>query len=439
MTALDPFQMAADLLDPPPYHDPWHNQARPDQLAPTGPWLIWLILAGRGWGKTRTGAEWVKDRARTGDRHRVALVASTFADGRDTMVEGESGLLRILPPSLLKTGDVEGSWNRSMGELFLADGARAKVFSAEQPGRLRGPQHHTAWVDEAAQFPDAAAGTQDDTTWSNLMLGLRLGQDPRAVVTTTPKPLKLIRDLMAATNTVITRGSTYDNLDNLAPTFRAQVLDRYEGTRLGRQELMAEILDDVEGALWTHECIDLSRVQTLLATVDVPRCVVAVDPAITSTATSDETGIVVAARAVNGHGYVLADRTCRDTPAGWARRAVYAYHEFKASAIVAEGNQGGEMVTHTIHTVDPTVPVVRVHASRGKVARAEPVAALYEQGKVHHVGVFDELEDQLCTWVPESGESPDRLDALVWALTDLMLGQTLGATVGKAKDRRGRR
>lgn len=446
MAAPDPWAYAADLLDPPPPEpDPWDELARPDQLPPPGDWLIWLILAGRGYGKTRTGAEWVKRRAQLGEGRRLALVAATFMDGRDTMVEGESGLLAVLPPSMLRSGDIEGSWNRSMGELFFANGSKAKIFSSEKPGRLRGPQHHDAWVDEAAQLMDADQGTADDTTWSNLMLGLRLGRDPRCVVTTTPKPLALIRGnrskndpgIMGLPSTVITRGSTYDNLANLAPNFRAQVLDRYEGTRLGRQELYAEILDDIEGALWTHDLIGNNRVPFLDPGWTAPRCVVAIDPATTSTAGADETGIIVACTGPEGHGYVLADRTCRETPDGWAQRAVHAYHEHGAGLIVAEGNQGGEMVSHTIRTVDPRIPVRIVHASRGKVARAEPVAALYEQGKVHHVGVFDELEDQLCTWVPESGQSPDRLDALVWALTELMLGVQGGQSSYKMR-RRGR-
>ena len=442
------FGVLADSYDPAP--DPWDAIARPDQLPPPGDWLIWLILAGRGFGKTRTANEWVKRRVRQApEKHRVALVAATFADGRDTIVEGESGLLSVLPPSMLRSGDVDGSWNRSLGELYLSNGGRCRIYSAEQPRRLRGPQHHTALVDEAAQFPDAHMGTAEDTTWSNLMLGLRLGQDPRCVVATTPRPIALIRGTKSSTrvdpgilglgNTVVTRGSTYDNLDNLAPTFRSQILDRYEGTRLGRQELMAELLEDIEGALWSHGLIDASRVQHLghlPAEGPLSRVVVAVDPAITSTAGADETGIVVAGRGADGHGYVLADRTCRETPDGWGRRVVHAYHEHEADGVVAEGNQGGEMVSHVIHTIDRNVPVRIVHASRGKVARAEPVAALYEQGRVHHVGLFDELEDQLCTWVPESGTSPDRLDALVWALTDLLVTPKGRATVAAYEDRR---
>jgi predicted phage terminase large subunit-like protein len=420
--------VAADLLDPAPRLDLWDDLARTEQQPPEGDWLVWVYLAGRGAGKTRSAAEFVKAKALDHPGSRVALVARTFADGRDTMVEGESGLLAILEESDLRGGDRERAWNRSLGELYLANGSRFKIYSSEKPASLRGPQHGFAWGDEAASWLDAHLGDADDTTWSNLMLGLRLGQDPRCVVSTTPKPVKLLRGtrerpgILAQPSTVVTRGSTYDNLANLAPTFRAQVLDRYEGTRLGRQELHAELLEDVEGALWTLELIDRTRLGSMLEhgiADGLAKVVVGVDPAATSTEDADETGIVVAGKGNDGRGYVLDDRSCRASPNDWGRRAVAAYREHKADLIVAEANNGGEMVAHVLKTVDPRVPVRMVHASRGKRVRAEPVAALYEQGKVSHIGGFSELEDQLTSWVPDSGDSPDRMDALVWAMAEL--------------------
>ena len=406
--------------------DPWEALARPAQRLPVGDWLIWLMLAGRGFGKTRSGAQWAKQQALDMPRSRGALIAATWPDGRDTMVEGESGLLAILPPSVIRGGSVETSWNRSLGELYLANGSRLKVFSSEKPGRLRGPQHHYAWGDEPAEWQDAAAGAGRDTTWSNLMFGLRLGQQPRVMLTGTPKPVQLIKDLLFVhgdrrqgrrPDVHLTTGSTYDNLDNLAPTFREQILAQYEGTRIGRQELQAELLEDVEGALW-----QLSRIEELRAAraPELVRVVVAIDPAVTSGEDSDETGIVVAGRGLDGHGYVLADRSGRFTPKGWAERAVLALDDHKADRVVAEANNGGDMVEATLRTVRATVPFLKVTATRGKRIRAEPIAALYEQGRVHHVGSFDQLEDQMCSWLPDSGESPDRMDALVWALSELM-------------------
>ena len=402
------------------YYD-WRFWARPDQLPPDGDWLVWLILAGRGWGKTRVGGEFIRDFCTTHPGSRAALVAATFADGRDAMVEGESGLLEITPPYMLKGGTREAAFNRSIGELYFANGSRARIYSSEKPGQLRGPQHHIAWADEAAKFKDAHLGTQEDTTWSNLMMGLRLGEHPRVVVTTTPKPHRLIKQLVGKGFTHLTRGATFDNLANLAPTFRAQILDQYEGTRLARQELYAEILEDVPGALWTLARIDALRRKE----EDVPdlrRVVVAIDPAVTSEEDSDETGIVCCGLGENGHGYVLDDVSGRYTPAGWARRAVNLLHEREADRIVAEVNNGGDLVQFTLRTVDPNIPYRKVHASRGKRVRAEPIASLYEQGRVHHVGVFDAMEDQMCNWTPENtGDSPDRMDALVWALSELML------------------
>jgi phage terminase large subunit-like protein len=380
-----------------------------------------MILAGRGSGKTRTGAEFIREFATTHPHSRAALVAATFADGRDAMVEGESGLLAITPPEDFRGGDPERAWNRSLGEVYFANGSVAKVYSAEKPGQLRGPQHHVAWCDEAAKFKDAHLGTQEDTTWSNLMMGLRLGSNPRCVVTTTPKPHRLIKQLVAKPTTHVTRGTTFDNLANLAPTFRAQVLDAYEGTRLARQELYAEILDDVPGALWSLRQLDDLRVQK---EPQLKRIVVAIDPAVSTNEDSDETGIIAAGvdEREKAHGYVLADRSGRYSPDDWARAAIDLYHKLSADCIVAEANQGGDMVRFTLRTVDHTVPIKLVHATRGKRVRAEPIAALDEQGRVHHVGALSALEDQMVNWVPDQpGDSPDRVDARVWALTELML------------------
>jgi phage terminase large subunit-like protein len=385
----------------------WLARRRPEQMPPHGDWRTWLILAGRGWGKTRTGAEWVIDRIEDG-YGRIALVGPTAADVRDVMVEGESGILACAPE------DMQALYEPSKRRVTFANGSMCFMYSAEEPDRLRGPQHDAGWSDEIAawKYPE---------TWDQLQFGLRLGDDPRTIVTTTPRPTKEIRELVKATTTAVTRGSTFDNADNLAPAFLERILTKYEGTRLGRQELYAEILDDVPGALWSRAMLE-AAVTGYTEQDSLQRVVVAVDPAITSGEDSDETGIVVAGR-TGTQGFVLADVTCRLSPDGWARRAVEAYHHHKADRIVAEANQGGDMVRTVLRTVDPTVPVKLVHATRGKRVRAEPVAALYEQGRVFHAQVFAQLEDQLLTWTPDSPTSPDRLDALVWALTDLDLAR----------------
>jgi phage terminase large subunit-like protein len=383
-----------------------HPHARASQQPPPGDWLVWLILAGRGFGKTRTGAEWLKHVALGQPGTRWAVVAPTYADARDTCIEGESGLLATLPKDRVDT------WNRSLGEVILTNGSRVKLFSAEDPDRLRGPQHHGAWCDELAAWNYPA-------TWDQLQFGLRLGDHPRTVVTTTPKPTPLVKALHARPDAVVTRGSTFDNASNLSGAALAELRSRYEGTRLGRQELYAEILDDVEGALWTHAMIDANRATHV---PDLVRTVVAIDPAGTSTDASDETGIVAAGIDGRGHLYVLADRSGRFSPDGWGRRAVDLYDEVSGDRIVAESNFGADMVEHVIRTVDPDVAYRKVTATRGKRLRAEPVAALYEQGRVHHVGDLGDLEDQMTSWTPDAAGSPDRLDALVWAITALALG-----------------
>ena len=382
----------------------WSLWARPAQLAPDGDWRIWLILAGRGFGKTRTGAEWVRQQVENGSARRIALVGATAADVRDTMVEGESGLLRAFPDGH------RPKYEPSKRRVTFSNGATATTYSADEPDRLRGPNHDLAWADEVAAW-------RYEEAWDQLMFGLRIGDRPRVVATTTPRPTRLIRDLVDRADCAVTRGSTWDNETNLAPAFLAEMRRRYEGTRLGRQELDAELLMDADGALWNRDDLDSYRVTK---TPTLRRIVVAIDPAVSNNADSDETGIVVAGIDDTGHGYVLEDRSMKGSPNEWAAAAVTGYNVHKADRIVAEANQGGDMITHTLRTVDASVPVKLVHASRGKRTRAEPIAAMYEQGRVHHVGSFPQLEDQLCIWTPDSA-SPDRLDALVWALTELMV------------------
>jgi phage terminase large subunit-like protein len=304
------------------------------------------------------------------------------------------------------------NWNRSLGELVLTNDSRIKLFSAEEPERLRGPQHHGAWCDELAAWARPE-------TWDQLQFGLRLGATPKVVVTTTPKPTPLIRQLTARDNVLVTRGSTFDNAANLSPAALLQLRDRYEGTRMGRQELYGEILEDVEGALWTNALIDSTRVAQA---PELSRIVVAIDPAVTTGENSDSTGIVGVGKGVDGHAYVLHDRTCRDTPAAWARRAIQLWHDMgEIGPIVGEANQGGDLIEATIRAVEPNVPYRKVNARQGKRLRAEPIAALFEQGRVHMVGTLPELEDEMTGWLPDSGYSPDRLDAMVHAIAELKL------------------
>lgn len=395
----------------------WEFWARPEQLEPEGIWNVWVALAGRGWGKTRAGAEWVRHRIKKGDKI-VHCVAPTKGDVRRVMVEGDSGLLNVCwKGDKTYRGKHIGfpTWSPTNNTLTWENGSKAVFFSAEDPERLRGPQAYSAWTDELCAWRNA------QETWDMLQFGLRLGKRPQVFVTTTPKTTKLIRTILDDDKTTISKGSTYDNSANLADTFLDAVRKTYEGTRLGRQELYAEILDEASGALWNRgllaKCeVDKEEVPTL------NRIVVSIDPAVTSNAESDMTGIVVAGLDVNGTVYVLEDHTGRYTPQQWASKAVELYREHMADRIVAERNQGGDMVRHTLHTEDETVPVKLVHASRGKMARAEPVSALYEQDKVRHVRGLNDLEDQMVQWEPlGSIGSPDRLDALVWAITDLSL------------------
>lgn len=385
-----------------------HELARTEQVPPENKdWTTYLFLAGRGAGKTRTAAEWLAWKASSNPKTRWAIIAPTHADARDTCVEGESGILKILR----EYGTLK-DYNRSISEIFLTNGSRIKLFSGEEPDRLRGPQFHGGWFDELAAFkyPD---------TWDQYQFGARLGEHPQTIVTTTPRPTKLIKDLITRNGVLVVRGSTFDNAKNLAPSALAELKLRYENTRLGRQELYGEILDTVEGALWTREMIERARVTDLPPLI---RIVIAIDPAVTSNANSDETGIVAAGITADNHYYVLDDKSLRASPDAWARVAVNLYHELKADKIIAETNNGGDMVTLLIRQVDNNVPVKKVTATRGKQVRAEPISSLYEQGRVHHHGYFAELETQLCEWTPIASFSPDRLDALVWALTELSEG-----------------
>ena len=410
-------------------HD-WRFTARPEQLAPDGDWQVWAYIAGRGAGKTRSGAEWVREQVKAG-ASRIGLIAPTAADARDVMVEGESGILAICwEGDRDHKGRVTGRplYEPSKRRLTWANGAMATTYSADEPDRLRGPQHDRLWCDELAAWNRA------QEAWDMAMFGLRLGDNPQAMVTTTPRPIPLVRQIVSASTTVVTRGSTYANRANLAASYLDKIVTRYEGTRLGRQELLGEILDDFPGALWTRDMIDAAKQGVKIP--DLQRVVVAVDPSGTGGAEDegDSIGIVVAGKGVDGLAYVLADRTCKLSPSLWARRVVEAANEFRADRIIAERNFGGAMVEAVIRTAGRSVPYKEVTASRGKVVRAEPIAALYEQGRVKHVGGMEELEDQMCAFTSDGymGDgSPDRADALVWALTELMLTSRGPATVTK--------
>lgn len=396
----------------------WEFWARPNQLEPEGNWVTWLILAGRGFGKTRVGAETIRKWVcgdtplSPGRCSRIALVAETAADARDVMVLGESGILACHPK------DFRPDWSPTNRCVTWPNGAKAWTYNATEPDQLRGPQHDGAWTDELAKF------RYSQEIWDQLQFGLRLGRHPRQIVTTTPRPIPIIRKLMNDQDCVVTRGRTYDNSANLAAPFMKQIEERYGSTRLGRQELEGEVLDDMPGALWTRDMIDDHRKPKA---PELDRIVIAVDPAASSGEEADETGIIAVGvsrdQDGNNRGYVLADRSLKGTPDEWAAAAVRLYHEFDADRIVAEKNQGGEMVEAVLRAKDRSIPITLVHASRGKVVRAEPISALYEQGRIHHIGRFDKLEDQMCYFTRDvirtAGNSPDRVDALVWGLSSL--------------------
>jgi phage terminase large subunit-like protein len=405
----------------------WKFWARPNQLAPEGGWKVWLLNCGRGFGKTRTGTEWVREQIKLGYQ-RVAAVGPTKGSVRQVMIDGESGLLSVCHAGDKTYDGVtlgKPVWSPTNNTVTWANGAKVEVFSAEDPERLRGPQFEKAWCDEIC------AWTRRDETWDMLQFCMRLGDNPQIVVTTTPKPDKLIRSLtspemVASGKVVITQGTSYDNSDNID----LDALKQYEGTRLGRQELYAEILTEAAGALWNKDMLEACQAPEITDPVafskDLVRIVVSIDPAVTSNKHSDLTGIIVAGIDINGKAFVLEDATGSYTPEAWATKAIGLYEKYQADRIVAERNQGGDMVRHTLKTVDETIPITLVHASRGKYARAEPVSALYEQGKVFHVKGLMDLEDQMVTWEPlEAIGSPDRLDAMVWAITNLLLNNRI--------------
>ena len=399
----------------------WTYWARPEQLPPPGDWRLWLVCAGRGFGKTRTGAEWVGTVARSTPGARIALVGSTIGEARAVMVEGESGILACSP-----AGD-RPQFEASLRRLTWSNGAQASLYSAAEPESLRGPQHSHAWCDEIGKWDNASARAVQ--AWDNLLLGLRLGTMPRVLATTTPRAVPLLQRLFAEAEydpaIAVTRGSTWDNGANLPLPFLAAMRAQYGLTALGRQELEGEMLADVEGALWTRAMIERGR--EVLHQGTLTRIVIGVDPP--ASATGDECGIVVCGLNEDGQGKVLADRSLAGaSPEKWARAVSAAAIEFQADRVVAEANQGGDMVASVLRAADCQMPVRLVHASRGKAARAEPVAALYETGRVNHVGQFPALEDQLCGLMAGGGyegpgRSPDRADALVWALSELMLGK----------------
>lgn len=379
--------------------------ARDKQLPPQGDWRIWLILAGRGFGKTRTVVEWGIEQARLMPGSTGVMVGATASDVYKVLVAGESGALKTARDEFRPT------YNSSKNLLTFPNGSSAWLISADEPNRLRGLNTYWAVCDELAawRYPDA---------FDQLLLGLRLGDDPRVAIATTPRPTPLIKRLLKDSTVTVTRGSTYENEANLAPSFLTAIVNRYEGTRLGRQELNAEVLDDTPGALWNRALIEQYRVTQA---PDLKRIVVGIDPSVSSNDDSDETGIIAAGMGVDGHGYILEDATLIAEAEQRAKAAVALYHKYRADTVVAEVNNGGDWIPFAIRVVDSSVPVKVVHASRGKHTRAEPIAGLYEQGKVHHVGYHGALEDQLCSWTTNSPSSPDRMDALVWTLWELML------------------
>jgi len=389
----------------------WLKTARPKQLAPQGDYFIWLILAGRGWGKTRTGAQDIALYALRNPNTICAVVAPTFGDLRRVCFQGNSGLLSIIPRECCDDDFATNGYSASICEMRLANGSKIVGYAAINPERLRGSQFHRAWCDELCswQYPES---------FDQLMFGLRLGESPRCVITTTPKPTKLLKGLVEREDVTVTKGNTFENEANLAESALAMMRSRYEGTALGRQELYAEILDDIEGALWSHDLIEESRLP-IGTERQLTQIIVAIDPAVTANENSDETGIVVVGKDSRNEFYVLEDLSGKHSADNWGKISVRAYYEWDADRIVAEVNNGGDLVERLIRTIDINVPYRSVRASRGKMVRAEPVAALYEQRRVHHVGVFDELETQMCTYTGQNNPSPDRLDALVWGLSEL--------------------
>jgi predicted phage terminase large subunit-like protein len=380
----------------------WDYIGRESQQEPQGIWDVWALIAGRGFGKTRTGSEIT--RKWSNEVPSILLIGATSMDMRDIMIDGPSGILATAPRGnypLYEPSKLRLTWR---------NGCICHLRSADEPDRIRGVETYRGWLDEFA------AWNHPKEAWDMVSMAIRKG-DTKKLITTTPRRLGVLKKIIGFPGTVITHGSTYENIDNLSESFRKIIIERYEGTQIGRQEIYAEILDDVEGALWTTEMIDQFRTKEH---PDLKRIIVAIDPAVTSKPDSDETGIIVAGKGIDNHGYILHDSSGKFTPNEWAKRAIFCYEKYKADRIVAEVNNGGDLVEANIRTIKSDVPYKSVYASRGKVIRAEPIVALYEQGKIHHIGIFDELEKQMTNWNPEE-KSPDRLDALVWALTELMI------------------
>ena len=384
----------------------WYTKARKNQIViDEDDYNIQLFLAGRGWGKTLTGAYDIIQYCLLNPNSICGVIAPTYGDLKRVCFAGESGLLGILDRELF---DVSG-YNKSANEITFYNGSKITGFPAIEPDRLRGVQFHRIWCDELASW-------RYRETFDNLMMALRLGQSPKCIITTTPRPTELIKELAVRSDTKIIRGSTFDNVANLAPSAIKMLKERYEGTRLGRQELYAEILEDIEGALFNGVNIEQNRVEL---TPTLTRIVVAVDPAVTSNASSDETGIIVAGRSEDNQYYILEDFSGIFSPDVWIKKAIECYYQFEADRIVCEVNNGGDLIEKLLRVQDVNVPYTSVRATRGKMLRAEPISALYEQDKVHHVGYFKELEEQMTSYTPYTTKSPDRLDAVVWALTSL--------------------
>jgi len=386
----------------------WYTKARKNQvIVDEDDYNIQLFLAGRGWGKTKCGAMDIIQYCLLNPNVICGVIAPTHGDLRKICFQGESGIMSVLDKDLLS----ESGYNKSESEITFLNNSKIIGVASIEPDRLRGVQFHRAWCDELASWRYREA-------FDNLMMALRLGESPKCIITTTPRPTELIKELAVRSDTKVIKGNTFENVDNLAPSAVKMLKERYEGTRLGRQELYAEILEDVEGALFHATNIEQTRIEV---TPDMQRIVIAVDPAVTSNkSTSDETGLIVAGRGIDNHFYILEDKSGVFSPDVWIKRAIELYYKFDADRIVCEVNNGGDLIEKLLRVQDVNVPYSSVRATRGKMLRAEPISALYEQGKVHHVGYFKHLEDQMCSYTPDTAKSPDRLDALVWGISSLM-------------------
>ena len=389
----------------------WLKTARAKQIEPADEHNIWLILAGRGWGKTRTGAQDIALYALRNPNTICAVVAPTHGDLRRVCFGGNSGLLSIIPDECYSSSVDYKGYSSSLSEIRLFNGSKIVGYAAQEPERLRGPQFHRAWCDEIAawRYPEAL---------DQLMFGLRLGENPKCVITTTPKPNKMIKSLVEREDVTVTSGSTFENEENLAQSALDMLKRRYEGTTLGRQELYAEIIEELEGALWSNKLIEEARLPEDTEK-ELKQIIVAIDPAVTNNEDSDETGIMVVGKDHNNEYYVLEDASGKYSPDGWARKAINCFYDWDADRIVAEVNNGGDLVERLLRGMDVNIPYRSVRATRGKMVRAEPIAALYEQRRVHHIGYFPELESQLCSYTGETKPSPDRLDALVWGISEI--------------------